>query len=118
MKPTPKDWPRLSSAVFYRDAAAAIDWLCAAFDLQVRTVRRLVRTAPSIPGAIPGGSRSACVIRRRDEHAGRCPFDADLEGSFNAHVIDFERERSGRQTRRECQGANLREVGAAEPREW
>ncbi len=111
MKPTPKDWPRLSSAVFYRDAAAAIDWLCAAFDFQVRT-------APSIPRAISGGSRSACVIHRRDEHAGRCPLDADLEGSLNAQVIDFEREGSGRQTRRECQGANLREVGAAEPREW
>ena len=36
MKPTPKDWPRLSSAVFYRDAAAAIDWLCQAFGFEVR----------------------------------------------------------------------------------
>ena len=36
MKPTPKDWPRLSSAVFYRDAAAAIDWLCKAFSFEVR----------------------------------------------------------------------------------
>jgi uncharacterized glyoxalase superfamily protein PhnB len=36
MKPTPKDWPRLSSAVFYQDAAAAIDWLCAALGFQVR----------------------------------------------------------------------------------
>jgi uncharacterized glyoxalase superfamily protein PhnB len=31
MKPTPSDWPRLSSSVFYQDAAAAIDWLCDAF---------------------------------------------------------------------------------------
>ena len=36
MKPTPKDWPRLSSAVFYRDAAAAIEWLCKAFSFEVR----------------------------------------------------------------------------------
>ena len=36
MKPTPSDWPRLSSAVFYQDAAAAIDWLCDAFGFQVR----------------------------------------------------------------------------------
>ncbi len=36
MKPTPKDWPRMSSAVVYQDAAAAIDWLCDAFGFQVR----------------------------------------------------------------------------------
>jgi uncharacterized glyoxalase superfamily protein PhnB len=36
MKPTPSDWPRLSSAVFYQGAAAAIDWLCDAFGFEVR----------------------------------------------------------------------------------
>ena len=36
MKPTPSGWPRLSSGVFYRDAAAAIDWLCDAFGFAVR----------------------------------------------------------------------------------
>ena len=36
MKPTPKGWPRISSAVFYDDAAAAIDWLCRVFDFEVR----------------------------------------------------------------------------------
>ena len=36
MKPTPKGWPRLSSAVFYDDAATAIDWLCEAFGFTVR----------------------------------------------------------------------------------
>jgi uncharacterized glyoxalase superfamily protein PhnB len=36
MNPTPADWPRFSSAVFYRDAAAAIDWLCNAFGFEVR----------------------------------------------------------------------------------
>jgi uncharacterized glyoxalase superfamily protein PhnB len=35
MKPTPKGWPRLSSAVFYQDASAAIDWLCRAFGFEV-----------------------------------------------------------------------------------
>lgn len=29
--PLPTDWPQLSAAVFYDDAHAAIDWLCAAF---------------------------------------------------------------------------------------
>ena len=36
MKPTPKGWPRISSAVFYDDAGAAIDWLCRAFGFEVR----------------------------------------------------------------------------------
>ena len=36
MKPAPKDWPRISSSAFYRDAAAAIDWLCDAFGFEVR----------------------------------------------------------------------------------
>src|SRR6266508_3189063 len=36
MKPTPPGWPRISAAVFYDDAAAAIDWLCRAFGFEVR----------------------------------------------------------------------------------
>lgn len=36
MKPSPSDWPRFSSAVFYQDAAAAIPWLCNAFGFEVR----------------------------------------------------------------------------------
>jgi uncharacterized glyoxalase superfamily protein PhnB len=36
VKPTPSDWPRCSSAVFYQDAVAAIKWLCDAFGFEVR----------------------------------------------------------------------------------
>lgn len=36
MKPTPPDWPRISSSLYYRDAAAAIDWLCRAFGFTIR----------------------------------------------------------------------------------
>ena len=36
MKPTPAGWPRISSAVFYDDAAAAIPWLCRTFGFEVR----------------------------------------------------------------------------------
>lgn len=35
MKPAPEGWPRISSALFYEDAARAIDWLCAAFGFEV-----------------------------------------------------------------------------------
>ena len=36
MKPPPPDWPRMSSALYYEDAAKAIDWLCRAFGFEVR----------------------------------------------------------------------------------
>jgi uncharacterized glyoxalase superfamily protein PhnB len=36
MKSTPADWPRISSSIFYADAAAAINWLCRAFGFEVR----------------------------------------------------------------------------------
>src|SRR5260370_15229987 len=36
MKPTPPGWPRLSTAIYYDDAAGAIDWLCRAFGFEVR----------------------------------------------------------------------------------
>ena len=36
MRPPPAGWPRLSTAVFYDDARAAIDWLCRAFGFEVQ----------------------------------------------------------------------------------
>jgi uncharacterized glyoxalase superfamily protein PhnB len=36
MNKLPEGWPRISAAVFYDDAAKAIDWLCAAFGFEVR----------------------------------------------------------------------------------
>lgn len=36
MKNPPEGWPRISSSVFYDDAATAIDWLCNAFGFEVR----------------------------------------------------------------------------------
>jgi uncharacterized glyoxalase superfamily protein PhnB len=36
MKETPLGWPRVSVAVFYDDALAAINWLCRAFGFEVR----------------------------------------------------------------------------------
>jgi uncharacterized glyoxalase superfamily protein PhnB len=36
MKPPPKDWPRISSAIFYDEPATAIDWLCKAFGFKCR----------------------------------------------------------------------------------
>ena len=36
MKPAPEDWPRIATALYYDDAAKAIDWLCRAFGFEVR----------------------------------------------------------------------------------
>ena len=36
MNKPPEGWPRISAAVFYDDAAKAIDWLCRAFGFEVR----------------------------------------------------------------------------------
>ena len=36
MKKPPKDWPRISSELFYEDAAAAIEWVCRAFGFTAR----------------------------------------------------------------------------------
>jgi uncharacterized glyoxalase superfamily protein PhnB len=36
MKKSPPGWPRITSALFYDDAARAIDWLCDTFGFEVR----------------------------------------------------------------------------------
>ena len=36
MKPPPTGWPRISSSLFYEDAAAAIDWLVRVFGFEIR----------------------------------------------------------------------------------
>lgn len=36
MKPAPANWPRISSAIYYEDAARAIEWLRKAFGFEVR----------------------------------------------------------------------------------
>ena len=38
MKPTPKDWPRLSASVWCDDARAEIAWLTRAFGFEVRMI--------------------------------------------------------------------------------
>jgi len=36
MKPTPPGWPRISQALYYEEAAKAIDFICEAFGFEVR----------------------------------------------------------------------------------
>lgn len=37
-RPTPPEWPRISSAVVYENPRAAIDWLCKVFGFEIRLV--------------------------------------------------------------------------------
>ena len=36
MNDTPRGWPRISSGVYYREAAKMIDWLCDAYGFELR----------------------------------------------------------------------------------
>jgi len=36
MNPTPPNWPRIATAIYYEDASKAIDWLCMAFGFDVQ----------------------------------------------------------------------------------
>ncbi len=36
MKPSPSNWTRISTSLYYQDASKAIDWLCEAFGFEVR----------------------------------------------------------------------------------
>jgi uncharacterized glyoxalase superfamily protein PhnB len=36
MKPTPPDWPRLSTSIYCQDPHRMIDWLCRAFGFELR----------------------------------------------------------------------------------
>ncbi len=36
MQPTPPDWPRISTSLYYERANEAMDWLCRAFGFEVR----------------------------------------------------------------------------------
>jgi len=48
MNKPPEGWPRISSALFYDDAAQAIDWLCRVFAARVRAPSRA--GSPGSPG--------------------------------------------------------------------
>ena len=108
MKNPPDGWPRIAPAVFYNDAAVAIDWLARAFGFTVREKvendeGRIVhsqlvldgglimvgqvglppdRTYPRSPLAVGGAKHAgAGRIRRRR----RCPLRAGARGRRGDH---------------------------------
>jgi uncharacterized glyoxalase superfamily protein PhnB len=92
-QPPPQDWPRMSSCVFYRDAAAAIDWLCRAFGFEVRL--RIADDAGRIlhseleyaEGLVQVGQEGTPQETRRWKRAMRSP--ASLGGANTQAVMFF-----------------------------
>ena len=108
MKNPPDGWPRIAPAVFYNDAAVAIDWLARAFGFTVREKvendeGRIVhsqlvldgglimvgqvglhpdRTYPQSPLAVGGANTQglAVYVERR-----RCPLRAGARGRRGDH---------------------------------
>ncbi len=79
---TPPNWPRISPALFYRDAATAIDWLCATFGF---TLRLRVDTPDGdvahseleySDGVIMVASEKR-ITGRADDHLGKSPLSLD-----------------------------------------
>ncbi len=81
MKPTPTGWPRISSGLYYKDAAAMIDWLCKAFGFEVRLKVEgdggsIVHSELTLADGVimVGGERSG--VARRFETDCRSPLSA------------------------------------------
>ena len=81
MKPTPSGWPRIAPSLYYRDAAAMIDWLCFAFGFALKLKvegedGRIVHSELALAGGL------VMVGQARDGAARR--FDTDLRSPLDA----------------------------------
>jgi uncharacterized glyoxalase superfamily protein PhnB len=110
MKPTPPDWPRLSTAVFYQDAAAAIDWLCKAFGFEVRIkiegeAGRIEHSELTYGEAIVMVAQESPQSDREWKRAMRSPKSLDGKGTQSVflYVDDVE----GHYARARAQGARI-----------
>ena len=67
MKNAPDGWPRIAPAVFYNDAAAAIDWLSRAFGFAVQ--ERVENDAGQISKLRPDNLRIVMAEPQRSRSA-------------------------------------------------
>jgi uncharacterized glyoxalase superfamily protein PhnB len=72
MRPTPPGWPRISSALYYDDPHAAIDWLCRAFGFEVQL--KIVGDAGSIEHSELVFSGGLVMVSGLDGKADRPPY--------------------------------------------
>lgn len=92
MKPTPPDWPRISSSACYRDAAKAIDWLCDAFGFELRLrveddEGRIVHSELVYGGGLVMVSQEDPSGARAWKERFRSP--ASLDGAFSQSMMVF-----------------------------
>jgi uncharacterized glyoxalase superfamily protein PhnB len=76
MKPAPDNFPRLTSALVYQDAANAIDWLCGAFGFELR-LKVEGDDGEIIHSELTYGDGVIMVAQERRE-ASRHPWQANL----------------------------------------
>lgn len=95
--PSPPGWPRISSALFYDDASAAIDWLCAVFGFQVRLRiagpdGRIIHSELTLGDGVVMVAQASNASKREIELKGRSPrsLDGALTQALFAYVDDVE----------------------------
>lgn len=91
-RPTPPGWPRISSAVFYDDAARAIEWLCQAFGFKVRLRipgpdGRVVHSELTLGDGIVMVAQAGGNPNRKIEVKGRSP--QSLAGSMTQSLFAY-----------------------------
>jgi len=89
MKPTPNGWPRLSSAIFCKDADRAIDWLCKAFGFEVR-IKVMGEGGVVMHSELTFGEAVVTVGDERNQRAAGPSFRSPLSvGGANTQAIMF-----------------------------
>ena len=84
MKPTPAGWPRITSGVYYRDAAKMIDWLCAAYGFEVR-LKIEGDGGAIVHSELTFGDDGVLMVGAEHSGEGR-RFETDTVSAATAHV--------------------------------
>jgi uncharacterized glyoxalase superfamily protein PhnB len=96
-KPPPAGWPQMASCLFYREPAAAIDWLCDAFGFEVRLKvegepGEIVHSELMYGTAmimVSGSTKPGAVAAAGQEFKGRHASPLDLGGRVNQSLCLF-----------------------------
>jgi len=87
MKPTPPGWPRIAAALYYEDAAKAIDWLCKAFAFRVRI--RIDGPGGSIEHAELEVADSLLMLSSADKKRAWCRSPKSVNGANTQNLMVY-----------------------------
>jgi len=115
MKNTPKGWPRMSTAIFYDDAAKAIDWLTRAFGFEVRLKvegdnGRIEHSELVFGDGLVMVGQAGANPRRPDRNFSRSP--KSLGGANTQSLMVFVDDAAAHCARARAAGANIFEEPA------